>query len=65
MATAKVRVIVSLNGSGVFQVVAPIDPKYVRRLTDSELAELATEIPATIETVLGENQPPKIASKKK
>lgn len=63
MAVAKVQVVVALNGSGVWRVVAPINPKFVRRLTEAELKDMEVQIPALIEAVM--SVPPATPKKKK
>ncbi len=68
MATAKVRVLVTLNGVGVWQVVAEINPKYVRRLSEDELESFAREFPRAIEAFLSKSpkaQPESTPKKKK
>jgi hypothetical protein len=72
MAQAKVQVLVTLNGAGVWRVVAPLDPANVRHLTEQELTTLSDAIPRLIESIVKERQeppelqlPPTIRTKKR
>lgn len=56
MATAKVQVLVTLNGAGVWRVVAPLNPDNVRHLTEDELTTLSEAIPRLIESIIQERQ---------
>ncbi len=61
MQTAKVQVLVTLNGAGVWRVVAPLDPNNVRHLTEQELTTLSEAIPRLIESVVKERPEPEPA----
>ncbi len=71
MASAKVQVLVTLNGAGIWRVVAPLDPANVRHLTEAELTTLSEAIPRLIESIVQERTPteaplpPTIRTKKK
>ncbi len=58
MASAKVQVLVTLNGAGVWRVVAPLDPTYVRHLTETEMTMLSEAIPRLIESIVKEREMP-------
>lgn len=64
MAVAKVQVLVTLNGAGVWRIVSPIDPTHVRHLSEEELVMLGDAIPALIESVMNKKTET-TASKKK
>ena len=57
MAVAKVQVLVTLDGSGIWRVVAPLEPAYVRHLTEQELTTLSEAIPRLIESIIKERPP--------
>lgn len=56
MTVAKIQVMATVNGVGVWRVIAPIDPAYVRRLTDQELAILIKAFPRLVESVIKERK---------
>lgn len=60
MVNAKVQVLVTLNGAGVWRVVAPLDPSYVRHLTEQELTTLSDAIPRLIESIVKEREVPEL-----
>ncbi len=58
MAIAKVQVLVTLNGAGIWRVVAPLNPANVRYLTEQELTTLSEAIPRLIESIVSEHAAP-------
>jgi len=56
MAVAKVQVLATLNGAGVWRVVAPLNPIHVRHLSPEELNALAEAIPRLIDSVMNRSK---------